>query len=85
MQEIISPIPDYEGELNINEIGNASTNENPLRNKPVMKDFFYSDKNLEKKEGDKFKNIDSKTLKFVWHYKHGHLPFSTDDWMAAAG
>jgi hypothetical protein len=50
--------------------------EEKLREKLVEIDFRdIQDSNEEVK--DEFKQLDPKTLKLLWHYRLGHLPFST--------
>jgi GAG-pre-integrase domain len=58
-----------------------------LRNIPVEVDFHdvkppEDDKGQEE---DEFKNMEPKTLKLLWHYRLGHLPFSAINRMSKKG
>jgi hypothetical protein len=50
-----------------------------LRETPIMFDFHDVDPKAEEevKTKDEFQHLDPKSLKLLWHYRLGHLPFST--------
>jgi GAG-pre-integrase domain len=48
-----------------------------LREKPIMIDFHDSTEKKDEQVKDEFASLDSKSLKLLWHYRLGHLPFST--------
>ena len=65
--------------------GNSQTNYS-IRCAPNIIDF-HNNEGAQKKDSqtDEFINIESKTLKLIWHYKLGHLPFSTINRMSMCG
>jgi GAG-pre-integrase domain len=69
-----------------NEEATTQESEAKLREIPLQIDFHdteYPDENVEQ-EGmkDEFQDLSPKTLKLLWHYRLGHLPFSTINRMA---
>jgi hypothetical protein len=58
-----------------------------IREQPIMIDFHNtSEEEIGKTaSSDDFSNLDAKSLKLLWHYRLGHLPFATINQLAKQG
>jgi GAG-pre-integrase domain len=80
VEEAQTTVAGHNGLVQGQEKSTARQNENEkLRDTPIMIDFHDVDPRIGKEFQikDGFPDLDPKSLKLLWHYRLGHLPFTT--------